>query len=103
MVFTLGSTFLVLLALLFEILSSCGKMDTSRFIAILPLLPLVIYALFIFIDSARHNKSPKIGALSILAAFIQLFGYGIGFLEAWWKRCILGHDEFSAFNKTFYK
>ncbi len=103
MVFTLGSTFLVLLAILFGVLSSCGQMDTSHFIAVVPLLPLVIYALLIFIDSARHNKSLKIGALSILAAFIQLFGYGIGFLEAWWKRCILGHDEFSAFNKTFYK
>jgi len=30
-------------------------------------------------------------------------GYGLGFLESWWKRCVRGQDEFQAFEKTFYK
>ncbi|WP_018109574.1 glycosyltransferase [Bacteroides propionicifaciens] len=67
------------------------------------LLPLAIYSLLVFIDSSIQNKSFKIGALSVLASFVQLLGYGSGFLLAWWKRCILKKDEFAAFNKTFYK
>ena len=35
--------------------------------------------------------------LSIVASFIQLTGYGTGFLRAWWKRCVLKKDEFAAF------
>ena len=65
--------------------------------------PLVLFAIIIFLDSSVQNKSLKIGALSILAAFIQLTGYGSGFLRAWWKRCVLGKDSFSAFEKNFYK
>ena len=41
------------------------------------------------------------GAIS--AAFTQLMGYGLGFIEAWWKRCVLSQDEFTAFEKNFYK
>ena len=54
-------------------------------------------------DASIRNKSIKIGALSVIAAFIQLTGYGSGFLRAWWKRCICGGKSFSAFEKTFYK
>ena len=65
--------------------------------------PLLLFSLIIFLDSSLQNKSLKIGVLSILAAFIQLTGYGTGFLRAWWKRCVLGKDSFSAFEKNFYK
>ena len=44
-----------------------------------------------------------IGFISIGAAFVQLTGYGLGFLQAWWRRCVRGKDEFQAFEKTFYK
>lgn len=67
------------------------------------LLPPLLYSLLISIDSTRQNGSLKIGLLSIRAAFTQLMGYGLGFLSAWWKRCVRGKDEFSAFEKTFYK
>ena len=63
---------------------------------------IVIYSVALCIDSTRENKSLKIGLLSIRAAFTQLLGYGCGFLSAWWKRCVLGKSEFSAYNKTFY-
>ena len=65
--------------------------------------PILLFSLVIFIDSAIQNKSLPIGFISIGAAFVQLSGYGFGFISAWWKRCILGHDEFHAFEKTFYK
>ena len=64
---------------------------------------IILYSIVLCIDSAKENKSVKIGLLSICAAFTQLMGYGCGFLSAWWKRCVLGKDEFSAYSKTFYK
>lgn len=67
------------------------------------LLLLAMFAIIIFTDSSIRNRSPWIGMLSVLAAFIQLTGYGSGFLSAWWKRCILKKDSFSAFEKNFYK
>lgn len=67
------------------------------------LAPLLLFCLLIFIDSSLQNKSMKIGFTSIIAAFIQLIGYGTGLLRAWWQRVVLGKDEFSAFNKNFYK
>ena len=67
------------------------------------LLLLVAFALIILLDATVQNKSLKIGIISVAAAFIQLTGYGTGFLRAWWKRCVLGKDEFSAFEKNFYK
>ena len=70
---------------------------------VLALLPLLLYSGIIFIDSTIRNKSLWVGLLSIPAAFVQLTGYGLGFIEAWWKRCILKQDEFTAFERTFYK
>jgi glycosyltransferase involved in cell wall biosynthesis len=70
---------------------------------ILALLPLLFYSLIIFIDSSIRNRSLWVGLLSIPAAFVQLMGYGLGFIESWWKRCILKKDEFQAFERTFYK
>ena len=71
--------------------------------SLVPLSLLLLYSILIFIDSATHYKSIKIGFLSVGAAFTQLMGYGLGFIEAWWKRCVRGLDEFQAFEKNFYK
>ena len=67
------------------------------------LLPLAIYVVAIFIDSTLENRSLAVGGLSVVSAFVQLLGYGCGFINAWWRRCVLRKDEFSAFEKTFYK
>ena len=67
------------------------------------LVPIILYSLLIFIDSSIKNRSLWVGLLSIPAAFTQLMGYGLGFIESWWKRCVLKQDEFQAFEKTFYK
>jgi glycosyltransferase involved in cell wall biosynthesis len=64
---------------------------------------LLFYALMVFVDSTMKNRSLIIGFYSILAAYIQLIGYGSGFLCAWWRRCVLGKDEFEAFKENFYK
>ena len=68
------------------------------------LLPLILFSTIIFIDSSFSNKSIKIGFLSIWASFIQLIGYGTGFLRAWWLRCVCGrNEELQAFKNNFYK
>lgn len=73
------------------------------FVILIALTPLLLFSLIICTDSSIRNRSLWIGLLSVPASFIQLTGYGTGFLRAWWKRCILGKDEFSAFEKNFYK
>lgn len=108
MVFTVGVILLVLLlciGLFFSFapsLSSASK-AIGIFLCICAIIPVLLYSLLILLDSTLQNKSIKIGFLSIRAAFVQLMGYGFGFLEAWWKRCIKGKDEFAAFEKNFYK
>ena len=49
---------------------------------VLALIPLILYSALIFIDSTIRNKSVMVGLKSIPAAFIQLIGYGVGFLES---------------------
>ena len=67
------------------------------------LLLLFVFVLVILIDASLQNKSLFIGVLSVIAAFIQLIGYGTGFLSAWWKRCVCKEGEFAAFEKNFYQ
>ena len=67
------------------------------------LLPLLLYATLLMTDAALKEKSIWVGCLAIPAAFVQLGGYGLGFLWAWWQRCVLGKGEFGAFRKNFYK
>ena len=95
MVFTVGVLSMLVLAIV--LLLACPLC------AWFPLLPLLLYALIILADSSRQNQSMRIGVLSIVAAYTQLMGYGFGFINAWWKRCMCGRDEFAAFEKTFYK
>jgi glycosyltransferase involved in cell wall biosynthesis len=72
-------------------------------LCVLALIPIMLYSGLIFIDSSIRNRSLWVGLLSIPAAFVQLMGYGFGFIESWWKRCVLKKDEFQAFEKNFYK
>jgi len=117
MVFTVGVLLLSLVALIALVFALIGLLSASRpgcnmglvvtyiglVVAALALSPLLLYALIIFVDSSIRNRSLKVGLLSVPAAFVQLMGYGLGFLKAWWKRCVLKQDEFTAFEKNFYK
>ena len=103
MVFTVGVAALVLTSAAGRLLMQYDDIHRWYWLCAGPWLPILAYCLLIFIDSTKQNRSMKIGAMSIVAAFVQLMGYGCGFLEAWWKRCVRGKDEFSAFEKTFYK
>ena len=103
-VFTLGVIFCCLTALVCFVLAALSNHSFPLGkVGIGVLSPILLYALIICIDSTLQNKSLKVGLLSIPAAFVQLMGYGFGFIESWWKRCVLKKDEFQAYEKTFYK
>lgn len=122
MVFTVGTFLCLLFALLFLLLAVLGIVAwwqmpkpgcangpmlciyAGFFGMLLFLSPLLLFSLLVFADSSIRNRSTKIGALSVWASFIQLIGYGTGFLRAWWLRCICGRDEeLQAFRESFYK
>jgi len=56
-----------------------------------PLLLFLIafYVLLLFLDSWRKNSSLKIASMSVVAAYSQLFGYGLGFME----EAVTGHSS----------
>lgn len=94
-VFTLGTLGCVALSIV-------GFVLNINWLGWSPLVLLGCYVALVFVDATVVYKSVKIGALSVAAAFVQLMGYGFGFLEAWWKRCVKGESEFQAFEKNFY-
>ncbi|MDE5418861.1 glycosyltransferase [Labilibaculum sp. DW002] len=65
--------------------------------------PVLLYAVLVLADAISKSKSFKVGFLALLASFVQLFAYGIGFMDAVWKHKILGKDEFGVFGKGFYE
>ena len=106
MVFTVGICLLFLTACFGRIMMVYGNPDDFYgwyTLVVSALAPIILYSLLIMVDSAFQNKSIHIGFISIGAAFVQLTGYGLGFIQAWWRRCVRGKDEFQAFEKTFYK
>jgi glycosyltransferase involved in cell wall biosynthesis len=72
--FLLGILFLIVLSIL---------------VSPLFLLPLILFATLVFVDSTIRNNSLLVGLNSIWASYIQLIGYGAGFLGAFWKRIVL--------------
>ena len=69
------------------------------FIVLSLILPFdVLYALLVFVDSLRRNKSPKVGLLSIAAAYVQLWGYGIGFVAG-----LFSKEQSNIDNDKFYR
>ncbi|MBP5386550.1 MAG: glycosyltransferase [Prevotella sp.] len=104
-VFTIGVIALVLVSAVGRAMMhyDAANWRSWYWVCAIPWLPILLYSLIIFIDSTIRNKSLKVGLLSVPAAFVQLMGYGFGFIESWWKRCVRKQDEFTAFEKNFYK
>ena len=102
-VFTVGVIALILISAVGRALMHYVDRDQFYWMCFAPWIPIILYSLLICIDSTIKNRSLRVGLLSIPAAFVQLMGYGLGFIESWWKRCVLKQDEFQAFEKTFYK
>ena len=64
---------------------------------------LVALALLWFVDALQRTRGGvEVAALSVVACFVQLWGYGSGFLRAWWGKYVQHKPEFTAFKDNFY-
>lgn len=74
------------------------------FLQLRALLPLLFYMLLVFGDTVRQTGSLQVALLAVPAAFVQLTGYGLGFLWAAVQKFLLRREgEVRAFRKTLYK
>ncbi len=87
-IFTLGVISLLLLVFL-----------VSWYFAI----PILSHMLLLFLSALGKTRNFSIALLAVVTSYTQLFAYGSGFLNAFWRRMVLGRDEFSAFTRNFYK
>ncbi len=85
--FTLGYPAVLLLSLLHPL-----------FLILVAIPPLAF-----FVDALVHTKELNTSLVAVPAAFTQLFGYGLGFINAFVKRRFLKREEFEAFKRNFYK
>jgi glycosyltransferase involved in cell wall biosynthesis len=74
---------------------------TKPFGVIALILP-ALYTLALFAESSLKYRNPALGLLCIAAAYVQLIGYGSGFIRGMFWRIILNKPEQGAFEKTFY-
>ena len=74
----------------------------SLFVSPYFLLPLLFHAAFTLLDATLRNRSVLIGLLAVVASYVQLLGYGLGFIHASVLRIMFRHAEFSLFQRSFY-
>ena len=55
--------------------------------------PLVFYLLAVFVCALFSTKNLKISLMSIVTSVVQLGGYGIGFLKAYFWKILLRHGR----------
>ncbi|MDR2680371.1 MAG: glycosyltransferase [Tannerella sp.] len=62
-----------------------------------------IYVLLLFSDSLLKTKSPRIAGLSLIASFIQIFGYGFGFIKSFILKIIFrrGLEDIETIKKVY--
>ncbi|MFK7000469.1 glycosyltransferase [Flavobacterium oreochromis] len=62
-----------------------------------------LYTIVIMLVSTYKNKNIKVGVYSIIAVWRQFFGYGMGFIESYYKINILKKSPEEAFPELFFK
>lgn len=53
------------------------------------LLPLLAFIAIVFTDALLKKKNLAVASTAVLTSFIQLFGYGMGFMRGWWDQCLM--------------
>ena len=86
--FLLGSLLLLLLSLIWSPLF---------------LIPLVLFAVLVFLEALLTSRHIVVSFLAVFASFIQLWGYGYGFLKACWRIVVLKKEERLAFPGMFFE
>lgn len=66
------------------------------------IFPLLGYILLLYLDSSIKSKSLYIGFLSVIAMFIQFFGYGLGYLKVYWNVQVLSKNPEKTFPELFF-
>ncbi|MCD6331654.1 MAG: glycosyltransferase [Bacteroidales bacterium] len=66
------------------------------------LTPVVLFAWVLIIDASFRHRSLVTGLLSCWAAFIQITGYGLGYLDSWCRVTLLQRDEYGVLAHGFY-
>ena len=84
-------------------LGLCGAILLAFFGHIALLLVYASYFILIGWDSARENRSVKIGFLSVWALLVQFFSYGWGFLRATLKIAFVKKPIETLFPHLFFK
>jgi len=74
----------------------------SVFFGLFWMIPAGLWMAMVFIDASIQNRSVKTGAIAVIASFIQLSGYGSGFLSAWMDSAIRRIDQYGVYSKGFY-
>lgn len=65
--------------------------------------PVLLLITLLLVDALLKTKHLTIAILAVVASFIQLSGYGAGFIAGIWNRLVLKKEDFEAFSTTFYK
>src|SRR3546814_9962797 len=86
-VFTVGVAFILALSL---------------FLSPYILLLLLFHTVFILTDATIRSRSAFIGLLAVVTSYVQLLGYGIGFIHACLLRIVFRQGEFAMFHRSFY-
>jgi glycosyltransferase involved in cell wall biosynthesis len=63
----------------------------------------ILYFILVSLISGIRNKSIMIGVLSMVAAFVQFYGYGLGYIKSWYKIHLLKQYPEKAFPELFFK
>jgi hypothetical protein len=63
------------------VVAMCVVLLLSWLYPVILFLPL-LYSIAILFDSFFHENSARVALLSVVAAWVQLFGYGLGFMYA---------------------
>ncbi len=61
------------------------------------------YTVLIFLASTVKNRNLKVGFYTIIALWRQFFGYGLGFIESYYKINVLRKKPQEAFPELFFK
>ena len=80
-----------------------GCMFLCVVVSSLFVVPVLLFGLLIFLECLILTKKIKVSVLAVPAAFLQMFGYGYGFLEALFHVIILNKNEKKSLPKLFFK
>lgn len=64
---------------------------------------LLLLGIILFFPALGSGLEPRVAGLAVVASFVQLWGYGTGFIRAWWGKHVMKEGEFTAFKDNFYQ